>query len=482
MTWAAPLVLVLHLVPSLGRTCMGVRKDLCLDPGSLCEMSSLQECPCAEGYWPQIDPPMYSIKEQGIHFGCCPGRGVSACGPQKATIRTYAEVSSSLCLLGILLTTLVIHYRQPQAWRIKSGDSAIENAPLVHDGAQLHAQVSMDRWCISLEDLKQFKRLVCQAVAAGRICPTETDPFDPTDYSIGPSMYTVTEQYIKSVTAAAGNVSWALMKNPDGLPCDVFITHAWAEGIYEFVDRVVQSWPRGGRAAYVCFLSNPQNMDIADLISTPEESPFAKALDSCRHVLAVPNRRCSIYSRLWCVYEAFLAYSWNKPITNATSHDFNTWAYLLRMLFLSQASLSVGLLLPLNLATVCFLPCIILGMLFMILFLLSFSKCGGYKSHLQKFAVIGLVISGSVSYACDVSMGRALFEDNWLIAAQYISLGLIGTVAMELDRLNSVAADESAEDLRRDFSGRLSDAECSVEGDRRSWRKCRSVAMRFLCC
>ena len=111
------------------------------------------------------------------------------------------------------------------------------------------------------------------------------------------------------------------MKNPDGLPCDVFITHAWAEGIYEFVDRVVQSWPRGGRAAYVCFLSNPQNMDIADLISTPEESPFAKALDSCRHVLAVPNRRCSIYSRLWCVYEAFLAYSWNKPITNATSSE-----------------------------------------------------------------------------------------------------------------------------------------------------------------
>lgn len=36
------------------------------------------------------------------------------------------------------------------------------------------AQVSMDRWCISLEDLKQFKRLVCQAVAAGRICPTES--------------------------------------------------------------------------------------------------------------------------------------------------------------------------------------------------------------------------------------------------------------------------------------------------------------------
>ena len=145
------------------------------------------------------------------------------------------------------------------------------------------------------------------------------NPFDPTDYSIGPSMYTVTEQYIKPVTAAAGNVSWALMKHPSGLPCDVFITHAWAEGVFEFIDKVFSSWPQGGRAAYVCFLSNPQNLDIADLISTPEQSPFAKALDSCRHVIAVPNRVCSIYSRLWCVYEAFLAYTWNKPITNATS-------------------------------------------------------------------------------------------------------------------------------------------------------------------
>ena len=34
------------------------------------------------------------------------------------------------------------------------------------------------------------------------------DPFDPKDYTFGPSMYTVTEQYIKPVTAAAGNVSW----------------------------------------------------------------------------------------------------------------------------------------------------------------------------------------------------------------------------------------------------------------------------------
>ena len=36
------------------------------------------------------------------------------------------------------------------------------------------AEVPMERWCISLEDLKQFKRLVSQAVSDGRISPTES--------------------------------------------------------------------------------------------------------------------------------------------------------------------------------------------------------------------------------------------------------------------------------------------------------------------
>ncbi|CAK9093044.1 Protein MAK16-like A [Durusdinium trenchii] len=330
------------------------------------------------------------------------------------------------------------------------------------------AEVPIERWCVSLADLKQFKRLVGQAVTHGRIKPTERDAFDPKDQTIGPSMYTVTEQYIKPVTAAAGNVSWALMKNPDGLPCDVFITHAWAEGIYEFVDKVVETWPPGGRAAYVCFLSNPQNLDIAHLISTPEESPFAKALGSCKHVLAVPNRTCSIYSRLWCVYEAFLAYTSNKPITNATSCDINTWAYLLRIVGISQASLSAALLLPLRFAVMLSVPfTILVPVPFMVLFLLSFGRCGGYKPLLQNLGVLGVTLTANVGYGCAIITGRALFEHNWLFALQYISLGFFGTLGMELDRLNSVSADAAALNLRRGFTGRLSDADCSTEADRR---------------
>ena len=80
---------------------------------------------------------------------------------------------------------------------------------------------------------------------------------------------------------------------------DVFVTHCWAEGIYEFIDRVDGAWPRGARGAYVCFLSNPQNLDIASLIARPIESPFALALRSSSIVLVLPNNKVSIYTRLW---------------------------------------------------------------------------------------------------------------------------------------------------------------------------------------
>ena len=175
-----------------------------------------------------------------------------------------------------------------------------------------------DMWCVSRDDLKQFRRLVMNAVARGSIQPTDRDTFDPLDFIVGPSVYTVTDQFIKPVSERAGKMSWALLKNPEGLRCDVFVTHCWAEGIYEFLDRVEHSWPWGACAAYVCFLSNPQHLDIASLISSPSNSPFAMALRSASDVLVLPNHAVSIYTRLWCVYEAFLAYSLQKSIRTAT--------------------------------------------------------------------------------------------------------------------------------------------------------------------
>ena len=36
------------------------------------------------------------------------------------------------------------------------------------------------------------------------------------DTRVGPSVYTVVDQFVKPMTRAAGNVSWALMKHPEG--------------------------------------------------------------------------------------------------------------------------------------------------------------------------------------------------------------------------------------------------------------------------
>jgi len=191
------------------------------------------------------------------------------------------------------------------------------------DGAELHRKVAAEKWGVTKADLKRLRRDVWKAVKNGSIVPTELDPFDPRDDIFGPSIYTINEQYIKPVTAEAGNMSWALMKHPKGLKVDLFVTHAWQEGIFEFIDKVLTSWPRSCQSAWCCMLANPQNLDISSLISCPKSSPFALALRVVKCMLVVPNRRLSIYTRLWCAYEAHLAYEWNKVVLTASA---SPWA------------------------------------------------------------------------------------------------------------------------------------------------------------
>eukprot|EP00438_Fugacium_kawagutii_P003975 Skav228317 [mRNA] locus=scaffold3455:892:1440:+ [translate_table: standard] len=133
----------------------------------------------------------------------------------------------------------------------------------------------------------------------------------------GPSIYIVNDQYIKPVTRDAGMMSWALMRHPEGLDCDLFISHAWQEGIFEFLTKVKHSWPQGMRTAWCCMLANPQNLDIGALLQSPSDSPFALALRASKMVFVVPNRHSSVYTRLWCGYEAYLAHEEGKIIVIA---------------------------------------------------------------------------------------------------------------------------------------------------------------------
>eukprot|EP00929_Paragymnodinium_shiwhaense_P121438 TRINITY_DN9366_c0_g2_i1.p1 TRINITY_DN9366_c0_g2~~TRINITY_DN9366_c0_g2_i1.p1 ORF type:complete len:711 (-),score=106.16 TRINITY_DN9366_c0_g2_i1:258-2390(-) len=186
-------------------------------------------------------------------------------------------------------------------------------------GEELHYMLPRHMWCVDQQDLRELREQVWSAICMGRIIPTELDPFDPQDDRTGPSIYTVTEQFIKRRTRKAGDCSWALMRHPEGLKCDLFITHAWSEGIFEFIDKVLYSWPNGATGAYCCMLSNPQNLDISALVDDPLDSPFYHALWSATHMLVVPNHKSSIYTRLWCVFEAHLAYRWGKIIVTATN-------------------------------------------------------------------------------------------------------------------------------------------------------------------
>ena len=202
---------------------------------------------------------------------------------------------------------------------------------------KLHRSISPDRWCVTYEDLCYLRDQVKQAIQRGTITEHEGRAGE-----LGPSIYVVNDQYIKPVTYAAGKMSWSLMRNGKGLECHIFISHAWIEGVFEFIVKVLFSWPQGAKSAWMCTLAIPQNLDIGDLIKVPRESPFALALNVASHVLVVPNHYKSIYTRLWCSYEAYLAHECGKVIVIARASQ---WPQTRRSLMIISLAIPPGVIL-----------------------------------------------------------------------------------------------------------------------------------------
>ena len=71
---------------------------------------------------------------------------------------------------------------------------------------------------------------------------------------------------------------------------------------------------------YICFLANPQNLDIAALLGSDlNKSPFSRVL-RCQpppRVIMLANSNTPIHSRWWCNYEAFLASQLNLSVSIA---------------------------------------------------------------------------------------------------------------------------------------------------------------------
>lgn len=220
--------------------------------------------------------------------------------------------------------------------------AALERALDVTDRAALdfHQQEGLDgrMWGVTRKQLGDFVSIVAALMAMNNPREIVQDPRSETakfysrDY--GPNMHETNDGVIKPVTAdpsryAArfGNedamleynalvpkppakVSWALMLNPSGCECDLFVSHAWLECLYEFYRYLTRQWPSERVAAYICFLANPQNINPALFLGdAPDLSPFARALNGngMRLCIIVANSTVPLHSRLWCVYEAFIA-------------------------------------------------------------------------------------------------------------------------------------------------------------------------------
>ena len=57
--------------------------------------------------------------------------------------------------------------------------------------------------------------------------------------------------------------------------------------------------------AYICCLSNPQNLDIGALVgSGVESSPFFRVLDAEPRMIMLANSNTEIHKRKWCVLKA----------------------------------------------------------------------------------------------------------------------------------------------------------------------------------
>ncbi|CAK9039669.1 unnamed protein product [Durusdinium trenchii] len=335
---------------------------------------------------------------------------------------------------------------------------------------EMHQKVSPDRWCVTRLDLKYLHVQVLEAVQAGQIfsrsCSGDTAGTQESedDDEFGPSIYTVTEQYIKPVTAEAGKMSWALMRNPFGLDCDLFVSHAWQEGIFEFLSKVLTSWPSGAHHAWCCMLANPQNLNVGSMLLSPRMSPFALALQASSHVLVVPNRHRSVYTRLWCCFEAYVASEEDKTIEIATAPSgFAQRRALLQALVPLTMGLVIGAIgrlthLTLRVETAVAVFSSICA--FVSAYSLRWRRVANYfgllaagnlevrwdPKHLQEFQLLPPVIE---------EICQRLV---WLSAIAFF-------LVAELDRVRSWHLAEEGQQLRKDFKGSIRFASCTRPGD-----------------
>jgi len=344
------------------------------------------------------------------------------------------------------------------------GFSSLRARTLTEDAIAMHQAVSPDRWCVTRADLKYLGQQVMDALEEGHIqySPESSDSEDADVSEFGPSIYVVNEQYIKPITAEAGKMSWALMMNPDGLECDLFVSHAWQEGIFEFLSKVLGSWPLAARSAWCCMLANPQNLNIGSMLQSPKTSPFALALQASRHVLVVPNRHKSVYCRLWCGYEAYVASEHGKIIQIASATG---WRPIFWSLLCAMAPVAIGVFLG-KLCKAWYLDLKLAAVLVasMVAFV---SACTGHvlRQVADYFGLFAFAFLEAHWISLQGDGGpQVLPSVDHFFRATWLA-GIFVFVIAEVDRVRSDRIEEEGQALRKHYKGSIRFAACSQPTD-----------------
>eukprot|EP00929_Paragymnodinium_shiwhaense_P119711 TRINITY_DN91608_c0_g1_i1.p1 TRINITY_DN91608_c0_g1~~TRINITY_DN91608_c0_g1_i1.p1 ORF type:complete len:924 (+),score=67.70 TRINITY_DN91608_c0_g1_i1:96-2867(+) len=454
----------------------------CISDDCRTDLDAKEPCSCSRGR-PIVTATTavrrHTYVQDIVYYTCCLDTNATA-GPECEKFPAYPGAYIQI----IMTVSLLLFFASGLLWnvdacmrrcRFNTGAADLLRNVAPVDGMELHRRVPPQRWCVTLQDLRDFSALVEQGIQDGTIRPTADDPFDPDDLWVGPSIHTINEQFIKPVTLDAGSPSWALMLHQDGLPCHVFFTHCWAEGIFEFLAKAIGSWPAGAKNAYVCFLSNPQNLDIGALVKNPRDSPFALALAASKVMIAVPNRSCSIYTRLWCTYEAYLAYSMNKRVFVATAASEDFWAQVFSHLSLvaSVTAATVGVLAIVasySASMFALIQGLILdkGVLQLALAPSSLVYFFLRQKHLHRRLCLLVKLMAILLGVASGNTCVLIVVNSWSLRCLHLHSMFwyfLATTASEVDRLHGIAALHEARQLRVGFSGRVRHAQCSVSTD-----------------
>ncbi len=185
------------------------------------------------------------------------------------------------------------------------GDESGPGPDLQFQGAKQNGY-GPEMWGITVEQLKAVKELE--------------------GYNDSMSMYDVVEDLIKPQTRGKG-VGYALLVNKDKpLRAKYMVSHAWGEKYDHFIRAIEHC---GCDGLWVCAMAIYQNEDIPaitiskQLGPSVQFGPFATVLKQASQMIAVFTPAADIYTRMWCVFEIFMAVKNGVPVQFAAlSYQF----------------------------------------------------------------------------------------------------------------------------------------------------------------